>query len=198
MAVSTNELHPISLWDLSLGQVLHGNLCDKNGKIVLPAGCRLGETEYNALRQQKLFVGNDWFKKASSPPATAEPQKIIQDLGKQHTQQASPNDRREHKRFPWSVALTMQLEESGGNHRRIEVTTLNISVGGFAFTYRQFIHPGTIVFARFETLPDKPVLKGVVRSCAPIGGMQHRIGVQFLENTHQAETPDNPPKNPSA
>jgi len=97
---------------------------------------------------------------------------------------------RRYERKAWTVALTLDLEEKslrGVTHRQIEVATHNISVGGYSFIFHNFIHPGTVVSARFDGLPNNPTLRGIVRNCIAIGGTQHRVGVEFKQDRQRWE-----------
>jgi hypothetical protein len=71
--------------------------------------------------------------------------------------------------------------------REVEVTTLDISRGGFSFMYPHFLHTDTTVSTRFDTLPDRPILTGTIKSCVYVAG-QHRVGVEFISSA-----PDRPP-----
>ncbi|MCC7406599.1 MAG: PilZ domain-containing protein [Phycisphaeraceae bacterium] len=197
MTTAARALRPISVQDLSLGQHLHGSIYAADGRVLLPSGTVIDLPELAALRRHDLYVRPDWFKKAAKQPPTHEPdatpiiQALTQKYGPRDPQKST--DRRAHPRYPWNVTIHVDLEESTPNgpaHRRIEVTTLNISLGGVAFSHRQFIHLGTKVSMVFDTLPGQPAYKGLVRSCVPIGGMQHRIGVQFTTTVKQKKKPD--------
>ena len=126
----------------------------------------------------------------TSPSATvkprplASPNEVIDALAEQHKPQFDGDDRRTRLRYNWHVVLTIQVEDPSRRTtgpRQIEVTTQDISVGGFAFTHNQYVHPESILHARFEALPGKPELTAIVRSCVPLAGSQVRVGAQFVE-----------------
>ncbi|MHC4993617.1 MAG: PilZ domain-containing protein [Planctomycetota bacterium] len=110
-----------------------------------------------------------------------------------------PNDHRARERHKWQAQVEVELEEGlrpgekdgphrvrETHHRKITVITEDLSTGGFAFVHKGFIHPGTVVKVRFEMLPNQPVYLGTVRHCINIGGMKHRVGVQF--HSHPGKT----------
>ncbi|MCC6580979.1 MAG: hypothetical protein IT440_11110 [Phycisphaeraceae bacterium] len=149
-------------------------------------------------------VSNKQAAANAAPPAvpktTAKPRDVVGELSRQHRNENGTPDKnkRAHARHGWQVVLTLTIEElSNGEHRRrqIEATTFDIAVAGFGFIFNQFIHPGTIVYARFDSLPNKPWLRGVVRNCFKLGGFQHRVGVQFLEvcNEQAGKVAENAP-----
>lgn len=103
-----------------------------------------------------------------------------------------PNDHRARERHEWQAKVEVKLTEGlrhdddgetirlrESYHRTITVVTEDLSTGGFAFVHKGFIHPGTVVKVKFTMLPNQPVYLGVVRHCNSIGGMRHRVGVQF-------------------
>jgi hypothetical protein len=99
------------------------------------------------------------------------------------TETAAAEERRAHARRPWVTPLTIWIEDSrvgGVSLRPIDVTTQDISRGGFSFVYRQYLNPGTTIRTRFEALPDAPVARAVVRNCIHLSGNLHRTGAQFL------------------
>ena len=111
-----------------------------------------------------------------------EPKELLEQLEGLRGARGTAEDRR-YERKSWAVVLTLQIQEGSGTYstqREVEVTTHDISVSGFAFVYRQFLHKGTYVAARFDMLPNRPTLTGVVRNCTLLEGAQHRIGVEFL------------------
>lgn len=94
---------------------------------------------------------------------------------------------RQQARHVWNTVLRLEITDADGSRRReVDVRTLNLSAGGFAFLMRQFVHPGSRVLAEFKALAGKPVVEAVVRSCTPLGGMEHRVGVQFIGDATQA------------
>jgi len=88
-------------------------------------------------------------------------------------------DERSSERHAWVTDLTITISDTSKIPRSLIVTSREISRGGFSFMFRQFIAPGTRVGVRINKLPARGVLHGVVRSCVHVGGIHHRIGVQF-------------------
>ncbi|MGD8451494.1 MAG: PilZ domain-containing protein [Phycisphaerae bacterium] len=83
--------------------------------------------------------------------------------------------------MPLQMWVLEHSGKGGRRERRLDVTTVDISVGGMAFYYRQYIHPGSTIRARFDALPGKPYVTAVVRNCTLIGPGRHRIGMEFIE-----------------
>ena len=183
----TVRLRRISRHCLCTGLILPSDVRDFQGRVILRAGLIVDRNLLDSVKThcgEAFYVGPDWPSNGSEdgdPDAT--PAEVMQSLSMQH--EADPEDRpenRQHERHQWSVQLTLEIEEltAGGFRRRqLEVTTRNISKGGFAFVFGGYLHPDTKVSARFDTLPGKPRLTGVVRNCTLMSGRQHRIGVQF-------------------
>jgi len=115
------------------------------------------------------------------------PEDIIEQLHHRVGNAHRVRNERRAERHHWITDLTLVIEDPLGKPRTIEVTTNDISAGGFSFVYHQFIHFGTKVRAHFESVPGRPNLDGVVRSCAHLGGMNHRVGVQFTSSQKDNE-----------
>ncbi len=124
---------------------------------------------------------------AATPAAATEatPKEVIDQLHERlGKKRGSPNERTAERR-PWVTSLVLVLEDPDGKPRTVEVTTHDISVGGFSFVYRQFLHAGTKIRAHFSILPGRPFLDGIVRNCMYVGGMHHRVGVQFNDRCEE-------------
>lgn len=96
------------------------------------------------------------------------------------------SDKRRFPRKPWVVELAVLLHEEAGP-RSISVFTQDLSQGGMSFVYEQFLYAGSEVLVRVDSLPDRPVLFGVVSSCVHLSGMLHRVGVRFTGRTGQGQ-----------
>ncbi len=147
---------------------------------------------------------------SNAPPATPSPapqaqsdqdglplaaaSEVIEQLRQQGDScQEKKKNQRKSERRAWVTQLTLLIEDPLGKQRTLDVATHDISTGGFSFIYKQFIHINTKVAVLFETLPGKPALNGVVRSCVLLDGMHHRIGVQFhIPRTPQQGKPAGP------
>jgi hypothetical protein len=188
---ATSELQRLNDGDLAPGTSLRGHVRDIRGRILLRAGQMIDQASVESARKHApagLYGGGDWRDEvvgASGSSASGEScARIMKELSEQHRPGKAFKDRR-HERKPWAVPLTVQLEErctEGIRTRDVEVTSHNISSGGFAFVFNQYVHEGTIVRVQFDTLPRKPRLMGVVRNCVLLNGRQHRVGVQFMES----------------
>lgn len=121
----------------------------------------------------------------AEPPAPGASADVGSPIIEQLHERVGPSkevvNRRQSERRPWITPLTILIEDPMGKPRTLEATTHDISTGGFSFVYRQFIHINTKVRVYFESLPGRPALEGVVRSCTYAGEMHHRIGVQFVK-----------------
>ena len=114
------------------------------------------------------------------PPGDASPEEVFLELFKRFGQgQGVPNERR-FERYAWIIDLTAWLEEPSGTTRTLDATTHDLSRGGFSFVYRQFLHAGTKIRVRFNILPNRSTVAGVVRNCDWVGGHHHRVGVEFV------------------
>lgn len=115
--------------------------------------------------------------------ATATPGEVYSALQAQHKAEGG-NSRRKHERHSWSVPLRITVTSPETNHERtLNVVSHDISKGGFSFVADHYIHPESQVTTTFNSLPNKPVIAGTVRSCFLADGMSHRVGVQFVDRT---------------
>lgn len=91
-----------------------------------------------------------------------------------------PAEAREAARFHYCVPMTLHIDDPKlAGTRVIRAATSNVSNGGFAFIFDAAVSTGSTVRAQFDSLPGKPEIAGVVRSCVYICGTQHRIGVEY-------------------
>lgn len=177
-ATQRKGLVPIAVRELDEAQVLPGHLRDRDGHILIPAGAVLNSEDLKMLAGRPIFVGPDWLANRARMMASGT---AVEDTSARPASSAAGEELRQQLRRVWNTTLDLELTEQDGSRRRqVRVQTLNLSSGGFAFLHRQFIHPGTRVWAEFQALPGRPVIEGVVRSCDQLGGMQHRVGVQFI------------------
>ncbi len=182
-AMANNPFIAIELDDLEVGQVLPGHLRDRDGRIIIPAGAVLTEEDIAGLKDRSLFVGQDWLDNRARMRAAQAAAREGEPAGSYHLPFDLPTgaELRQQQRHVWNTVLNLEITDADGSSRRtMSVRTLNLSSGGFAFLMRQFVHPGSRVLAEFKALPGKPVVEAIVRSCTPLGGMEHRVGVQFI------------------
>ena len=89
-------------------------------------------------------------------------------------------EHREATRYHYCVPMTLHIDDPRKPGTRVvRAASSNISTGGFAFIFDAAISPGSTVRAQFDSLPGKPQIAGLVRSCVRICGTQHRIGVEY-------------------
>lgn len=115
------------------------------------------------------------------PPRTAAA--VVDALSRQQEAKEKGKESRRHARRRWVMPLDVIIEErtaTGSHPRGIQVTTQDLSPGGFSFVSRHMIHPGTQLRVRFDLLPNRPTLRCVVRHCAHAVGAEHLIGVAFI------------------
>ena len=108
---------------------------------------------------------------------------VIDALLAQNAHKGSDPAARRHVRNRWKVDLRIEIEESidvGTISRELNVTTQDLSRGGYSFLCRQYLHDGTQVRAQVESLPGSPILVGTVVNCSYAGAGQHRVGIKFL------------------
>jgi len=113
----------------------------------------------------------------------ANAKKIMAQLKKQH-QMPESGDGREHSRRPWNVVLKLEFElvqDDATLQQKAEVTTHDISQGGFSFIYNKDLPIGTRVKTCFDMLPNKPIVYGEIRGARHLYGMQYRVGVAFVD-----------------
>ena len=175
-----------------VGSVLPGAVRDHAGRILIQSGETLSAAHLHQLDQGgacALYAGADWGappERRESVPQTLRAKEVVHALLRRHRTVADDGRTRRQRRHEWRVRLRMAIQECSEEliHRReieIEIETCDLSASGFAFVSQQFLHVGTLVYPRFVTLPNRPVLKGIVRNCRHIEGRRHRVGVEFLQ-----------------
>lgn len=91
-------------------------------------------------------------------------------------------DSRRNPRKAWQTQLDVVIGYQASDTdpgETVRVTTIDLSRNGFAFLYRNMVHPGTRVRVCFGMLSDRPTVVGTVRHCRHVGGTRHHVGVQF-------------------
>lgn len=172
-----------------MGRVLPGHVRDSAGRVVIRKGQALSREHLHFLDGRgslAVYAGPDWGEGQPGAGPVAQsvtPEELLQSLKRRHGLQSRQEQGRRHPRYPWRCELRVTIQEcSDGLPQRREVTveTCNVSAGGFGFISQQFLHIGTIVFACFESLPNQPVMKGIVRYCHHLEVRRHRVGVEFV------------------
>ena len=182
MATGTDSLRMIRKQEIPKGSALPGNLCDFSGRVLMRAGQVFTDEAAVQLSKKVLYVGGDW-PVLESDREDDKPEEVMEALADQRGEAVIEDDRRKHYRHEWDVDLKVRVRDTGQKmtEREIQVVACDISAGGFSFVHGQFIYPGSLVTVTFDALPHRPTLTGEVRSCVSIGGVQHRVGVQFVD-----------------
>ena len=110
-------------------------------------------------------------------------------------------DGRMHQRKSWCAVLTVQFEDSTGQLtilHKVEITTHDVSRGGFGFIFNKNIRVGSHISAQFNMLPNQPIIHGEIRSSRHLCGQQYRIGVFFTNVKRGNELPQQPEAKPEA
>ncbi len=182
------ELRQLRRAELILGQRLPSHVYDRNGRILIRRGLIL-KPEHLALIDERddwdVFTDPSWPDAAArSDESWAPPDELMQMLKRRMRMRRDRGNFRRQPRYLCRVRVTVLLQEkwkSGIQWRELKVTTCDVGPGGFSFVCDRYVHLGTIVFPRFESLPNRPVMKGIVRNCTYVEGRDHRVGVQFLK-----------------
>jgi hypothetical protein len=179
-----DQLRPLHLNALVLGQVLPGHVRNDAGQILVRKGEVFSAAHLQSLGSggnQAVYVGPDWDQQKSIPEVDLR--ELLESQKRTRGVRLGQARARRYPRHPWQCQLPMIIQDrSRGPAERHEVVveTCDISEGGFGFISQRFIHPGTIVYARFDSLPERPVKKGIVRHCAHLEGRRHQVGVEFI------------------
>lgn len=174
--------HTVSVMALVEGEAALSDVFTSGGRKVLAAGATLDKDAIAWVRRLcgKSFVAPvPWpmpTPKTKAPPAKTDA--AFDSIRKGYAKREGGD--RQHDRSPWCASARVTLREPGAGVRTLTVTTCDVSRGGFAFLAEAFVHVGTEVEAVLENRPET-VLRGVVRSCAHVEGVRHRVGVQFSE-----------------
>jgi hypothetical protein len=170
---------------LVAGRPLPGNLYDHKGRVLFRAGQML---DAGALRMLEMYddtgvFGDEQWQTpraraaSASAPVPEQPEQVAQ-----LRRSGEARRMRAHQRYCWRSRVPVVFEEpssDGMRRRQALVRTLDVSAGGFAFEFDQYVHPGTIVHAAFHALKRNPQRRGIVRSCVHVDGTTHRVGVEF-------------------
>jgi hypothetical protein len=178
---------------------LPGNLYDHTGRLLLQAGQTLDAGAMRMLEacdETGIFGDDQWQTppaQAADPPVPTpeHPEEIakLRRCGKAGQLRTCP-------RYGWRSRIPVVLEEpTAGKVRRRPalVRTLDLSSGGFAFEFDQYVHPGTIVHVALHALARNPLRRGVVRACVHVHGTKHRVGVEFCASPGTSPPPKGAP-----
>ncbi len=179
----TDKLTLLDLSKLKIGQSLPGDVCDKDGNVVMPAGEVLNEEHFNKLRgfeEQGVFANLNW----ENPPQIASGlnQDMLAEARKQRRILGEKRVR-QRERHVLEIPITVAIKETIGldeHWQSSNVVTCDLSTSGFAFAFTRYIHTGTKISMQFNSLAAKPTMFGIVRNCTLLDGGKHRVGVEFL------------------
>lgn len=186
---TSQNLRMLNVDELVVGVVLPGDIRDRDGRTLIPGRQTLTADHLASLEkrgQVLLYAGDDWPPPEPEPSETDAQPANEEDLMaalRQRCAKADDNATRRHERHEWAVMLKLSIEEKTGEgvrRRELTVTTCDLSASGLAFYYRHYIHPGSVLFTCFDSLPGKPRVKAVVRHCTHISATEHRIGAEIL------------------
>ncbi len=188
---TSENFRPVDEDDLVEGETLPADLCDRGGRVLLRAGEVFTAQARARLRQRGclgLYLRELVSAAGDEPrphPGDSDPNDVVAALERQQAGAATrdPN-RRRHERHSWSAVLELDLEErtpEGVAKRKLKVKTDDISARGMSFFHHHYLHPGSIIRARFDSLEGRPCLTAIVRHCTHVEGQQHRIGAEFVK-----------------
>ena len=188
--VKGSKTRRMSIAELSKGKPLPSNIYDDDGNCVVKAG-QVVDSELLEMLARRLGsyinVGSDDSSDADAPTGCRRGSDVYDELLAKYDNNGKREDR-QHARHSWCVPLSVQVKDPGtGATRTLDVTSHDISKGGFSFVTTNFIHVGSRISTTFESLPAKPLVRGIVRSCRHVDGTRHRIGVQFFERQSEEE-----------
>lgn len=186
---ASQNLRMLAHDELIVGVMLPGDIRNRNGHTLIAGQQVLTADHLAALEksgQVLLFAGDDWPAPEPEPPAAEEDlqdEPDLMDALRQRCGKPTSSSPRRHERHDWAVLLKLSIEEKseeGTRRRDLTVTTCDLSASGLAFYHRHYLHPGSIIHTRFDSLPGKPCVKAVVRHCTHLEANKHRIGAEIL------------------
>jgi hypothetical protein len=124
----------------------------------------------------------------AAAPGAAMTDAILDALHNRSGKSRAVKNQRSSERHSWVTDVTIDVGDLPRESRTIHVTTYDISRGGFSFIHNQFICAGVRLRLTFDSLPGSPIIIGIVRNCFNVGGMLHRVGVQF-ERSEPSSSP---------
>ncbi len=185
----SDKLRRLDPRELAVGRVTPGPILDRHGRVVLEKGACFEAAHASIFELHGidgLFVGPEWQRAQFAGDAafsTAAPEELVRSLQRRTATRAQAGQSRTQERHAWSVSLRIVAVirlEGAVTRRPLTVTTHDVSRTGFSFTAKLYLYEGTEVFAAFDALPGRPIMKGIVRNCHLVAGRDHRIGVEFV------------------
>lgn len=182
---------------LTPGLVLPECVLDRHGRVLVPEDRELNARDIALMATRELFVKQAWFD-AGGPGGPDDAHDASKDLPPELVKQSTDliqalsshfglpdakiDERRRYARYDFDVHLDVILDEQLGDtdrQRRLSVEAMDLSAGGFAFVFRQFINPGSTVYVSFEGVTGAPLMHAVVASCVLMKNQEHRVGCRF-------------------
>lgn len=198
VGTQSRKLRRLDSNELREGMVVHTAIRDHQGRVVVRAGQTLTAEHLDSLSARAtegLFVPATWTARMRSE--TDESEEILKILNARSVIDGKVTPRR-HARHTWTVPLRVAVEERFGSdthYRQLDVQSCDISAGGLAFFYQQFIHPGTVIHVELHSLPNVPRVTAVVRDCRLVGARRHRIGAEIVHvQRHDPDAGDPAPQ----
>ncbi len=114
-------------------------------------------------------------------------ERILRQL--ESTEDYDPNlHQRRAKRRPWRKRFRVWITQPGGDRRRIEVVTRDLSSGGLSFVTPGYVHVGTRCEFQLITTDNAWVdVRGVVVRCRYVAGRLHEVGVRFEQSVEDSQ-----------
>lgn len=142
------------------------------------------KSESSARKHSSPVAANSSKSGGAGDAPSVSPSQSVADAILSAIQKSSrtrnPAEHRQATRYHYCVPMTLYIDDPRARGTRIvRAASSNISNGGFAFIFDAALSPGSTVRAQFDSLPGKPQIAGLVRSCVHICGTQHRIGVEY-------------------
>lgn len=103
---------------------------------------------------------------------------VMEELARLYESPAGTEQRRVQRKN-WPAFVTVSWEEKS-ERKTADAAAHDISEGGLCLFAQQVPQEGTRVTVRFNDLPEQPSLGGTVRYSCSVGGLLHRIGVEFI------------------
>ena len=90
-------------------------------------------------------------------------------------------DRRRCERVLWTTPITVSVAGGdGGASCTDKTSTIDFSMIGISFAWRQPIKPGTAISVGFENMPRQADLTATVRDCTHVRRAHYRVGAEFI------------------
>lgn len=154
-----------------VGQTPPGTLYDADGLVLLAAGRVLTECCYRLIVNQPLFI-------SSQPEVEAAAKGPAGITG------GRQNRRRETRVPRHQVAVvTCPIDGDEKSARRDPMAVVDVSDRGLGLVCEGVVlRPGTRVVAEVHVAAGHAAVRGIVRSCTPIAGKLHRVGLEIERN----------------